>query len=136
VAPLLARLDNPIRSYEWGSREVLARLQGRAAPSPTPEAELWLGAHPTAPSTWLLEDGPVPLDVAIGAAPEALLGAEVAARFGPRLPYLLKVLAVAHPLSLQAHPSADQAAAGFARMLLKSEKRPPPSASRLISGPK
>jgi mannose-6-phosphate isomerase len=33
----------------------------------------------------------------------------------PRLPFLLKVLAAASPLSLQAHPTGQQAIAGFAR---------------------
>ena len=46
--------------------------------------------------------------------PDGLLGAAVADEFGPRLPYLLKVLAAAAPLSLQAHPDAEQAEAGFA----------------------
>ena len=39
-------MDNPVRAYAWGSRTELAALQGRPVPSPTPEAELWMGAHP------------------------------------------------------------------------------------------
>jgi mannose-6-phosphate isomerase len=91
---------------------VIAALQGRAAPSPEPEAELWIGAHPGDPST--IEPGGPPLTELIAAAPEQVLSAGVVARFGPRLPYLLKLIAAASPLSLQAHPTAEQAAQGYA----------------------
>jgi mannose-6-phosphate isomerase len=103
-------LTNPIRGYAWGSRTAIATIQGRPAPSEHPEAELWLGAHPAAPS----QLGGVPLGEAIDADPVGVLGPNVLARFGARLPYLLKLLAAAAPLSLQAHPDATQAAAGFA----------------------
>jgi len=108
----MLRLQNPIRGYAWGSRSVIAGLQGRAVPSPGPEAELWVGAHPAAPS--MVEDTGKPLTDVIAAAPTELLSAAVVDRFGPRLPYLLKLLAAAAPLSLQAHPDAAQAAAGYA----------------------
>jgi mannose-6-phosphate isomerase len=104
-------LHNPIRPYAWGSRTAIATLQGRPSPADGPEAELWIGAHPAAPSTL---PGGASLADAIAADPVGLLGAPVVDEFGPRLPYLLKVLAAAEPLSLQAHPDADQARAGFA----------------------
>jgi mannose-6-phosphate isomerase len=107
----LLLLDNPIQNYAWGSRTSLAKLLGRP-PSATPEAELWIGAHPKAPSR--LSDGRSLLD-AIHADPDGMLGADVIARFGPGLPFLLKVLAVDAPLSLQAHPTLEQAVRGFAR---------------------
>jgi len=107
-------LDSPIRDYAWGSRTVLARLQGRPAPSAGPEAELWVGAHPGAPSTLDGEDGPVSLAEAVAAAPTGWLGAESVARFGPRLPFLMKVLAADAPLSLQAHPDLEHARERFA----------------------
>jgi len=107
-------LDSPIRDYAWGSRSVLALLQGRPSPSPGPEAELWVGAHPGAPSTLDGEDGPVSLADAIAAAPTGWLGADAVARFGPRLPFLLKVLAAEAPLSLQAHPDLARARERFA----------------------
>lgn len=106
----MRRLSGRVRPYAWGSRTVLARLQGRPVPSEGPEAELWLGAHPGAPAT---VDGASLADL-IAAEPERLLGGEVAGRFGPRLPYLLKVLAAAAPLSLQAHPDAERARERFA----------------------
>ncbi|MEV4618957.1 mannose-6-phosphate isomerase, class I [Asanoa sp. NPDC049573] len=107
-------LDSPIRDYAWGSRTVLARLQGRAVPSAGPEAELWVGAHPGAPSTLDGEDGPVSLAEAIAAAPTGWLGSQTVARFGPRLPFLMKLLAAEAPLSLQAHPDLEHARERFA----------------------
>ena len=107
-------LTNPIRRYAWGSRTALASLQRRPAPTPEPEAELWMGAHPTAPSLLSDEDGSVPLTEAIDADPSAALGEAVADQFGGRLPYLFKILAAAQPLSLQAHPDSEQARVGFA----------------------
>ena len=106
-------LDNPVRGYAWGSRTVIAQLQGRAAPSPAPEAELWMGAHPGSPSRVL--PAVQGLDERIAADPVGELGPRVAGRFGPRLPFLMKVLAAAAPLSLQAHPSPAQAEEGYAR---------------------
>lgn len=106
-------LTCPIRDYAWGSRSVIAELQGRPVPSDGPEAELWMGAHPGAPSLVQRDGGEVSLAELIDAAPQDWLGPEVFARFGPRLPYLLKVLAARTSLSLQAHPDAEQARAGF-----------------------
>lgn len=100
-------LENPIRGYAWGSHTVLAELTGRPAPTQDPEAELWIGAHPTAPSA--VSGDRTLLDL-IDAAPDENLGP-----YGSRLPFLLKVLAVAQPLSLQVHPDAEQARRGFAR---------------------
>lgn len=107
-------LTGVIRPYAWGSRTILAKLQGRPAPSNDPEAELWLGAHPGDPSTVTGPDGPVSLAALIDDDPKGRLGAEVADEFGPRLPYLLKVLAADAPLSLQAHPDAEYARRAFA----------------------
>jgi len=107
-------MANPIRDYDWGALETLARLQGRE-PTGAPEAELWMGAHPSAPSTVVAADGTVHrLDDLVARAPHELLGPDVVAAYGARLPYLLKVLAIAGPLSLQVHPDRDRAREGFA----------------------
>jgi mannose-6-phosphate isomerase len=108
-------LDNPMRRYAWGSRTAIAELQGRPVPSPHPEAELWLGAHPGDPSYLVDDDGGRRslFDELLG--DPGLLGAENAQRWSGRLPFLFKVLAAEEPLSLQAHPSPAQAVAGFAR---------------------
>ncbi|GAA1687146.1 mannose-6-phosphate isomerase, class I [Nonomuraea maheshkhaliensis] len=103
------RLATTIRPYDWGSVTALPRLFG-TEPTGKPQAELWMGAHPGAPSTV----GDVPLGDLIARDPTATLGARTAARFGPELPYLLKVLAIERPLSLQVHPTSEQAAAGYA----------------------
>ena len=109
VAPLVPAL----RTYDWGSRTFLAELQGRPVPSPTVEAELWFGAHPSAPAALQRAAGPVGLDIAIAADPAGELGVDVLGRFGPRLPFLVKLLAIERPLSVQLHPSAEDALAGF-----------------------
>lgn len=108
-------LSGIIRPYAWGSRTSLAELQGRAAPTDAPEAELWLGAHPDDPAVVTRPEGPIPLDSLIAGDPAGQLGADVAAEFGPRLPYLLKILAAERPLSLQAHPDAEYAKQAYAR---------------------
>ena len=105
------QLTTAVRHYPWGSRTVIPALLGEPSPADRPHAELWVGAHPGGPS--LLTDGR-PLDAAIAEDPGALLGPAVVDRFGPRLPFLLKVLAADTPLSLQAHPAPEQAEAGFA----------------------
>lgn len=107
-------LTGVVRPYAWGSRTVIAGLQGRPVPSDGPEAELWLGAHPGDPSTVTGPDGPVSLAALIADDPKGQLGAEVAGEFGTRLPYLMKVLAADAPLSLQAHPDAEYARRAFA----------------------
>jgi mannose-6-phosphate isomerase len=134
-----------IQPYPWGTVDAIADLQGRLVPAPGPEAELWMGAHPSAPSALYrppsapsalhrppavpspphrAPSSPVPssatsassvtLDTVIAADLERELGAEVAARFGGRLPFLLKVLSAAKALSIQVHPSRAQAEAGYA----------------------
>ena len=103
-------LTNAIRDYAWGSTTHLAEFQERA-PSGEPEAELWIGAHDGDPST--LSDGRK-LDAVIADDPLAMLGEEVCGVFGQRLPFLMKVLAVEEPLSLQVHPSSDRARTGHA----------------------
>jgi len=89
-------ITNTPRDYAWGSTGEISELLG-LAPSDRTEAELWLGAHPGSPSRVVEKDATL-LDVVDG-----------------RLPFLLKVLAAGAPLSLQAHPTTEQAQAGFAR---------------------
>ena len=109
-------IENVLRDYAWGSTTAIASLLGRPE-SGGPEAELWIGAHPDSPSVAQVpEDGTrSPLDALISSDPEHFLGAESVSAFGPRLPFLAKILAAAQPLSLQVHPSLEQAREGFAR---------------------
>ncbi|MFJ8627526.1 mannose-6-phosphate isomerase, class I [Kitasatospora sp. NPDC093550] len=107
------RLVNTVRPYAWGSLTALPELLGQQ-PTGEPQAELWMGAHPGDPSRADRGDGPRRLDELIAADPEGELGAATVARFGPTLPFLFKVLAAGTPLSIQAHPTIEQARAGFA----------------------
>jgi mannose-6-phosphate isomerase len=107
-------ITNTPRPYAWGSTTAIAQLLGHEA-SGNPEAELWLGAHPGSPSVILdptQTSGATTLDAWIAADPETTLGRFAASG---RLPFLLKVLAAGSPLSLQAHPTLEQARAGFTR---------------------
>jgi mannose-6-phosphate isomerase len=97
------RLTNTVQPYAWGSTSAIPRLLG-VEPDGRPQAELWIGAHPGAPSD---AEG-VGLDERIAAAPREFLGDGAAD--GARLGFLLKVLAAAAPLSLQAHPDRETAA--------------------------
>jgi mannose-6-phosphate isomerase len=107
-------LEPVTQPYAWGSHTAIAELQGRPVPTAEPEAELWMGAHPSAPSGVALPDGGhATLDALIAADPVGGLGPECVARFGGRLPFLLKVLAAEQALSIQVHPSRRQAEAGF-----------------------
>jgi len=109
---VISELTNVIQPYAWGSSSALAQLRGAPFPTSAPEAELWMGAHPLAPSR--LSVSGQTLESAIAEAPAACLGSAVQNEFGPRLPFLLKLLAAGTPLSLQAHPSIAQARQGFA----------------------
>jgi len=92
-------ITNTPRDYAWGSTTAIAELFGRQ-PTGSPEAELWLGTHPGSPAR-----------IVAGQAPH---GEDSLAQL-TTLPFLLKVLAAASPLSLQAHPTIAQAEAGFER---------------------
>ncbi|MFI1799067.1 mannose-6-phosphate isomerase, class I [Streptomyces sp. NPDC020379] len=107
------RLANTVRPYAWGSTSAIPELLG-TTPTGEPQAELWMGAHPGAPSRVDRGTGPRPLCDTIADAPEAELGPATVRRFGPQLPFLLKLLAAASPLSLQVHPDLDRAKAGYA----------------------
>lgn len=110
---MILRLTNPIRDYAWGSHVAIANFLGRQAPTPKPQAELWIGAHVDDSSIVSVDGGATPLVWLLAEEPELLLGKGVIKRFGSRLPYLMKVLAAASPLSLQAHPTIEQARVGY-----------------------
>jgi len=105
-------ITNTPRDYAWGSVGEISALLGHAASAST-EAELWLGAHPGSPSRVVGSDETL-LDIVDDIDTGIDTGTDTGIVDG-RLPFLLKVLAAGAPLSLQAHPTAEQAAAGFAR---------------------
>jgi mannose-6-phosphate isomerase len=107
---VMERLVGVVQPYAWGSPTVIPELLG-IEPTGQPQAELWFGAHPLAPSMAAGE----PLDKIVDRDPEAVVGTASVDAFGPRLPFLLKIIAADRPLSLQAHPTRQQAEAGYAR---------------------
>lgn len=112
---MFVAIRNRPRDYAWGSHTAIAEFRG-VEPGGGPEAELWLGAHAGSPAEVAdaASVGAADLAELVAANPAAVLGPELA-REGARLPFLLKLLAAERPLSLQAHPTPEQARAGFAR---------------------
>jgi mannose-6-phosphate isomerase len=106
------KLINKIQHYEWGTRDAEAFIPhflGAPVAPGLPYAELWIGAHPTAPSDIVVEGKTISLHRAIAEAPIEILGEETAKRYGNTLPFLLKVLSAADALSIQTHPNREQA---------------------------
>ena len=111
----IALIESSVQHYAWGSRTFIPGLLGESSPAAEPQAELWMGAHPKAPSTVLIQDKRISLLELIRKNPVDILGKSVAKRFSDTLPFLFKVLAAAKPLSIQAHPNRDQAREGYAK---------------------
>lgn len=101
-------MEGVVKDYAWGSPTAIPKILGTDATG-RPVAEYWLGAHPGGPARI---NGST-LDQLITQSP-SLLGESTQAHFGGKFPYLLKILAADTPLSLQAHPSPEQARRGFA----------------------
>jgi mannose-6-phosphate isomerase len=105
-------LVNQTQPYAWGDRgddAFIPRLLGMEAEAGTPYAELWMGAHPNAPSQVVINGAPVSLRQLIAQHPREILGEAVAIKFSSELPFLFKVLSTAEALSIQAHPTKEQA---------------------------
>jgi len=107
--PPVFAVDGVLRRYGWGSRTAIQHLLGEQ-PDGRPAAELWFGAHAGDPSPAL----DTTLEKIVAADPVGTLGRAVADRFDGRLPFLLKVLAADQALSMQVHPTLEQARAGYA----------------------
>jgi mannose-6-phosphate isomerase len=103
------RLTCATRDYAWGSTSLIPRFLGVPADG-APHAELWVGAHPGNPAH--LSDG-TRLDDHVRDRASSVLGGRTLETFGPRLPYLVKALAAAEPLSLQVHPTSERARIGY-----------------------
>jgi len=112
-------LHNPIQNYQWGTRNQAAfipQLMGSKPKPDKPYAELWMGAHPSNSSAIQVEDKLLPLHALIRRFPEEILGKDLNNQFDQQLPFMLKVVSVAEPLSIQAHPSK-----GLAVLLHKND---------------
>ena len=109
---MIYRLTGQVQHYAWGGRNYIASLIGLNSAKDQPCAEWWLGAHPSVPSE--IEDvtGKQSLIEFLSQNPTAL-GQASHQQFGDELPYLLKILDVEKPLSIQLHPTKAQAEKGF-----------------------
>jgi mannose-6-phosphate isomerase len=108
---MIFRLKNTIQEYDWGSRTGIQNLLN--IKDDKPMAELWMGAHPNAPSLVVTENKDVKLTEYIKSNPVKVLGSKTARIFGSELPFLFKVLAAGKSLSIQSHPDKKQAEYGF-----------------------
>ncbi|MYM60743.1 mannose-6-phosphate isomerase, class I [Vibrio sp. OCN044] len=109
---MIYTLKNPIKNFPWGSRTAISDHFSIANPNLEHQAELWMGAHPSASSRITLEGVDVPLCDAITNNPSYWLG-NCLQSSTPSLPFLMKILAAEEPLSIQVHPSKIAAEIGF-----------------------
>ena len=111
--PLVLRCG--VQHYAWGDPDYIPELISVSNLEQRPYAELWIGAHAALPAVARVGDSEVPLPLLLHGAAEVVLGRKDAERFGGKLPFLLKILAAAQPLSIQVHPDKRQAQTGFER---------------------
>lgn len=104
-----------VQHYAWGDPDFIPELIGDPNRNRKPYAELWIGAHVDLPAVARVGDAEIPLPLLLRDATETALGRQDTERFGGKLPFLLKILSVTRPLSIQAHPDKRQAQAGFER---------------------
>ena len=109
---MIYRLTGQVQHYAWGGKNYIASLVGLNSAKDQPCAEWWLGAHPSAPSDIENVTGKQSLIEFLSQNPTAL-GQASRQQFGDELPYLLKILDVEKPLSIQLHPTKAQAEKGF-----------------------
>ena len=109
---MIYRLTGQVQHYAWGGKNYIASLIGLNSAKDQPCAEWWLGAHPSAPSEIENVTGKQSLIEFLSQNPTAL-GQASRQQFGDELPYLLKILDVEKPLSIQLHPTKAQAEKGF-----------------------
>lgn len=108
---MIYRLSNQIKNYVWGCKTSLNTHFGFDNEKQEHQAELWMGAHSNGCSTLKISNG-IRLDEFIDQNPSKILGSKISDSFGG-LPFLMKVLAVDTPLSIQVHPSKKQAEIGY-----------------------
>ena len=108
-------LKNIVKEYSWGSYTAIPALLGKKPSCHKPQAELWMGAHPSGSSMIKTGNGWESLYSLIRQYPDEILGKACAKKFGGELPFLFKVIAASEPLSIQAHPNRTMAKKGFTR---------------------
>jgi mannose-6-phosphate isomerase len=107
------QLIGKVQHYAWGGKEFIPSLLGISNTEGQPFAEYWMGVHTLAPSVVRITDNAFTgLHDLIRSEPRRYLGEKVAAHFRD-LPFLLKILDVKEMLSIQVHPSREEAQKGF-----------------------
>ena len=106
------KLHGVNRHYDWGGFEFIPSLMSIENTAKKPFAEYWMGVHASAPAMIDTHEGQKQLDVLVQSNLNSFLGATTANEFGA-LPYLFKILDVAKMLSIQVHPSKENAVIGF-----------------------
>ncbi|MFH4534589.1 mannose-6-phosphate isomerase, class I [Vibrio diabolicus] len=110
----LFKLENTIQTYKWGSKTSIQELFDIENIRQEPQAEIWMGAHPNGCSKVQLNGKKILLSELIDSDKEGFLSSRTASSFG-ELPYLFKILAASNALSIQVHPSKEEAELGFAK---------------------
>ncbi|AUI67039.1 MULTISPECIES: mannose-6-phosphate isomerase, class I [Glaesserella] len=111
---MIFKLVGQYQHYDWGGENFIPNWLKLKSREKKPYAEYWLGAHRSAPSMIEFEGQWLALDRVLDKAPQ-LLGERSREQFGDELPYLLKILDVKLPLSIQLHPTKKEAEYGFER---------------------
>lgn len=109
------KLDNTIKHYDWGSIDGITNLFAIPNPTSEPMAEIWMGMHPLGCSLAIDEKlGKIRIDKLIKDNPQKILGNKTFQHFGS-LPFLFKILSANKALSIQVHPTLENAKIGFAK---------------------
>jgi len=110
----IIKIEPIVKDYPWGNDYYIANLLGM--PKDGPKAELWVGAHKSGSSL---------VDCACGACNGNCCRGQSVIDFinanpsfldigdASNFPFLLKILAIGGSLSLQCHPTKEQAKQGF-----------------------
>lgn len=106
-------LENVIQTYAWGSSELMGEYFALSNAGCAPMAEVWMGAHPSAPSKLIYQGEKTDLNTVISKYTADFLGDICRTKYDNMLPFLFKILAAGRPLSIQAHPNKKQAESGF-----------------------
>ncbi|MEZ9442652.1 mannose-6-phosphate isomerase, class I [Vibrio sp. 10N.222.54.F12] len=105
-------MDNVIQNFAWGSKSSFNQLFDIDNIGDEPQAEMWMGAHPNGCSKVQSSDLKVLLSQLIDVHKDEFLSKQISEKFG-ELPYLFKILAAESALSVQVHPSKEEAELGF-----------------------
>jgi mannose-6-phosphate isomerase len=112
IQPQPYKLFNKVQNYDWGTKNddaFIPKFLGVEPVKDLPYAELWIGAHPKAPSEIEIQGTRYLLNAVIENFPFEVLGNRVLKKYNGKFPFLLKVLSAARALSIQIHPNKKQA---------------------------